>query len=331
MSDEGITDGAILLLSLGEEEAAEVLKYLSPREVQRVGEAMARLTNITKDRIEAVLTKFQEEAAQHSSIGLETDAFLRKTLSSALGDDKANLVLDRILKGDDTSGIDRLKFVDSITVSELIRNEHPQIIATILVHLENDQGSEILSHLPPRLRNDVVLRLATLDGIQPNALRELNESLQKLLQGSDQIKKKTLGGVRTAAQMLNLLPAAMESEAVESIREFDPELAQKIQDEMFKFEDLLELDDRSVQLVLREVQTEALIVALKGADAALREKIFKNMSQRAAEQLREDLETKGPVRLSEVESQQKEMLKVVRRLSEEGQIALGGKGEDQFI
>jgi flagellar motor switch protein FliG len=216
-------------------------------------------------------------------------------------------------------------------VAELIRNEHPQIIATILVHLERDQSAQILTQFAPRLRNDVVLRIATLDGIQPSAIRELNESLSLTLSGSNRSSKKSLGGVRMAAEVINLLPGTIEGEAVESIREFDADLAQKIQDEMFKFEDLMKIDDRSMQTLLREVASDVLIVALKGADTTIRDKIFKNMSERAANQMREDLETSGPVRLSEVETQQREILKTVRRLADEGTLAIGGKADDAFV
>ncbi len=216
-------------------------------------------------------------------------------------------------------------------MAELIRQEHPQIIASILVHLERDHASDVLSHIPERTRNDVLLRIATLDGIQPNALRELNDVLAKLLSGSEHLKRKALGGVRTAAEILNFMGSTAETAIIDSVREYDGDLAQKILDEMFVFENLLDVDDRGIQSLLREVQSESLIVALKGANAELREKIFKNMSQRAAEMLRDDLEAKGPVRVSEVEAEQKEILKIVRRMAEEGTIVLGGKGDDAFV
>lgn len=331
MADEGLTEGAILLLTLGEEEASEVFKHLSPREVQKLGETMASLTNLTRDQVDKVLDRFHNEASAQASLDVDTDAYLRNVLSKALGPDKANLLLDRILSGGDTSAIERLKWLDAPTVAEMIKNEHPQIIATILVHLERDQASQVLGALTARTRNDVALRIATLDGVQPAALRELNEAMSKLFAGSDQLSRKPLGGVRMVAEILNMLPGSVENETVESVREVDADLAQKILDEMLKFEDLQKLDDKAIQSVLREVQGDSLVIALKGADTALRDRIFKNMSQRAAEQMREDLETKGPVKLSEVEAQQKEVIKIVRRLAEEGQIAIGGKGDDQFV
>jgi flagellar motor switch protein FliG len=331
MNEAGIENSAILLMSLGEEEAAEVLKFLGPKDVQRIGHAMSKLKAVTKDRIEAVLGHFNEQAEQQSSIGGDTDGYVRNVLTKALGDDKAGFLLDRILQGGDSAGIESLKWMDAASVAELIKNEHPQIVASILVHLERDQASEILSVFADRLRNDVILRIATLDGIQPAALRELNDVLAKVLAGADNVKKAALGGVRTAAEILNFMGTAHETVVIDAVKEYDSELAQKILDEMFVFENLLDVDDRGIQSLLREVQSESLIVALKGASEELREKVFKNMSQRAAEMLRDDLEAKGPVRVSEVESEQKEILKIVRRMADEGTIVLGGKGEEQFI
>lgn len=331
MSDEGLERGAILLMALGETHAAEVLKHLGPRDVQKLGSAMAQLKGISREKIEGVLDSFRTEAEQRTNIGLGADEYVRSVLTKALGDQKAGAIVDRILQGGDTSGIEGLKWMDSPSVAELVKNEHPQIIATILVHLDRDQAAEVLQNFPERLRNDVVLRIATLDGIQPNALRELNDVLTKLISGSDNIKKSPMGGVRAAAEILNFLGASIETSVVESVKQHDAELAQKILDQMFVFDNLLDLDDKAIQLVLREVQSEALIVALKGANESLREKVFKNMSQRAGEMLKEDLEAKGPVRVSEVEAQQKEILKIVRRLADEGQVALGGKGEEAYV
>jgi flagellar motor switch protein FliG len=330
MSDEGVLKSAILLMSIGEEEAAEVLKYLGPKEVQKIGMAMATLENISREQIQVSLRDFRSEAEERTTLGMGSDTYIRSILTKALGDKATNLI-DRILQGGDTSGIESLKWMDSPSVAEMIKNEHPQIIATILVHLDYDQASEILQMFTERLRNDVMLRVATLDGVQPHALRELNDVLTKLLSGSDHIKKSKVGGVKAAAEILNFMGGTLEGSVMNNIKEFDEELAQRIQDEMFVFEDIGKIDDRGIQLLLREIQSESLIVALKGATPELREKIFKNMSQRAAEMLRDDLEAKGPVRLSEVEGEQKEILKIVRRLADEGQIVLGGKGEESFV
>lgn len=330
MSEDGIKKCAILLMTLGEEGASEVFKYLSPKQVQKLGHAMADLQSVNRIQVERVLREFMDIASERASLG-GSDDYIRSVLTKALGSDKASNLIERILHGGDTSGIESLKWMDGSSVAELIKNEHPQIIATILVHLDREQSSEILGHFVERLRNDVVLRIATLDGVQPSALKELNEVLTKLLSGASNIKKTALGGVRAAAEILNYVGSANETSIIASVRDYDPELAQKIQDEMFVFENILDLDDRSVQLLLREVQSESLIVALKGTSEELREKIFKNMSQRASEMLRDDLEAKGPVRVSEVEAEQKEILKVVRKLADEGQIVIGGKGEEGFV
>jgi len=331
MSEDGLTNSAILLMSLGEEEAAEVMKFLSPKEVQKLGQTMSTLKNVSREKVESVLTIFETESQEQTSFGMDSDAYLRSVLNKALGPDKAGFILDRILQGGDTSGIEGLKWMDAAAVAELLKNEHPQILASVLVHLERDHASEILSHLTERTRNDLVLRIATLDGIQPNALRELNDVLAKALAGNDNLKKAALGGARTAAEIMNFMSTVNETGVIDSVREYDADLAQKILDEMFVFENLVDLDDRAIQLVLREVQSESLIVALKGASEELRELVFKNMSQRAAEMLKDDLESKGPVRLSEVENEQKEILKIVRRLADEGQVAMGGKGEEAYV
>ncbi len=331
MSNEGVEKGAMLLLSLGEDQAAEVLKQLTTKEVQKLGHAMAAIKGLPRDRIEAVLDELESHTM--NGAGISTDeAVIRNMLTNALGDDRAANLISRILQGDDTAGIEGLKWMDPATVADMIRNEHPQIIATILVHLEYDHAGDILKLFTERLRNDVLLRIATLDGVQPQALYELNEALTRVLAGASSVKKTAMGGVRHAAEILNFVGQAQETAIVDNVREYDPDLAQRILDEMFVFDNLMDVDDRGIQLLLREVQSDSLIVALKGAPPELREKIFKNMSQRAAEMLREDLEAKGPVRLSEVESEQKEILKIARRLADEGQIQLGGGGsEDAFI
>ena len=331
MEDDGVQNAAIFLMSLGEEEAAEVFKHLSPKEVQKLGETIARTRGITREKVDEVIDKFTREAASQSLLVSDTDNYVRAVLKRALGEDKAGLLIDRILQGGDVSGIESLKWMDPLSVAELLRNEHPQILAAILVHLDFDQTAGVLKNFTERTRNEVMLRIATLEGIQPLALKDLNEVLYKVLAGGDKIRKTSLGGIKTAAEIINLMGSAVETSVVESIREHDPDLAQKIMDKMFTFEDLLKLDDKSVQMVLKEVASETLVLSLKGASQELREKILGNMSSRAADSLREDLESRGPVRLSEVEAQQKEILKIVRRLTDEGQIVLGGGGDDAMV
>ncbi len=324
----GIEKSAIFLMTLGENDAASVLKFLEPKEVQKISAAMMKLKNLSREEISQVFRDFIISASGKTTIGMDSNDYIRSMLVKALGDDKAKNLLDRIMHNSDTSGIESLKWMDPGAVAEMIGNEHPQIIATILVHLEPDQAADILKMLTERTRNDVLLRISTLDGVQPVALRELNDVLGKLMAGGGTGKKSLHGGVETAAEILNFMGGALETEMMENVRSYDPELAQKIEDKMFVFENLLEIDDRGIQLVLREVQSESLIIALKGASEELREKIFKNMSKRASEMMREDLEAKGPVRLSEVEANQKEILKIVRRLADEGQVVIGGKGEE---
>lgn len=331
MDDKGIENAAILLMSLGEEEASEVFKHLSPKEVQALGETIAKLKVIKRAQVETVLEKFDTLADTHHTLVTDTDEYVRAVLRKALGEDKANLLLDRILQGSDVSSIESLKWMDAASVAELLRNEHPQIIAAILAHLDFDQTSSVLKLFPERGRNEVLIRIATLDGIQPTALKDLNEVMSQILAGGERMKKSSLGGAKTAAEIINMMGSSVEASVLDYIREADSDLAQKIMDNMFTFDDVNKIDDKGIQAMLKEVQSESLVVALKGASADLREKIFKNMSTRAAETLREDLESRGPVRLSEVEAEQKEMLKIVRRLVDEGQIVLAGGGDDQFV
>ncbi|WP_310386988.1 flagellar motor switch protein FliG [Roseateles sp.] len=331
MDDKGIEDAAILLMSLGEEEAAEVFKHLAPKEVQKLGETIAKMKVVGRAKVEEVLTRFDLVAETQSTLVSDTDEYVRQVLRKALGEDKANLLLDRILQGSDVSSIESLKWMDAASVAELLRNEHPQIIAAILAHLDYDQTSSVLRVFTERQRNEVLVRIATLDGIQPMALKDLNEVMSQVLAGGERMRKSSLGGVKTAAEIINMLGSSVEASVLDYIREADADLAQKIMDNMFTFDDLDKIDDKGIQAVLKEVQSESLVVALKGASAELREKILRNMSTRAAETLREDLESRGPVRLSEVEGEQKEMLKIVRRLVDEGTIVMAGGGDDQFV
>lgn len=331
MDDKGIENAAILLMSLGEEEASEVFKHLSPKEVQALGETIAKLKVIKRAQVETVLDKFDAVAETQSTLVTDTDEYVRAVLRKALGEDKANLLLDRILQGSDVSSIESLKWMDAASVAELLRNEHPQIIAAILAHLDFDQTASVLKLFTERGRNEVLIRIATLDGIQPTALKDLNEVMSQILAGGERMKKSSLGGAKTAAEIINMMGSSVEASVLDYVREADADLAQKIMDNMFTFDDVNKIDDKGIQAVLKEVQTESLVVALKGAGPELREKIFRNMSTRAAETLREDLETRGPVRLSKVEAEQKEMLKIVRRLVDEGQIVLAGGGDDQFV
>jgi flagellar motor switch protein FliG len=329
--DAGIEDAAILLMSLGEEEAAQIFKHLAPKEVQKLGETIARMKAVPKERLDSVMERFESVAATEHMLVPDSNEYVKSVLRKALGEDKANLLIDRILQGSDVTGIESLKWMDPASVAELLRHEHPQIVAAILVHLDFDQAADILRLFAERQRNEVLIRIATLDGIQPAALRDLNEVMSRVLAGSDRTKKANLGGVKATAEILNMLGSSIETSVLDFVREADNDLAQKIMDNMFTFDDVEKIDDKGIQALLKEVQSESLVIALKGATPAMREKVFRNMSSRAAETLKEDLESRGPVRLSEVEAEQKEMLKIVRRLVDEGTIVLAGGGDEQFV
>ncbi len=331
MDDNGVEDAAILLMSLGEVEAAEVFKHLAPKEVQKLGETISRLKAVPRQRLVKVLDRFATDSAEQHTLVPDTDEYVKSVLRKALGDDKANLLIDRILQGNDVTGIEGLRWMDATTVAELLRNEHPQIVAAILVHLESDQIAAIMKCFTERQRNEVMVRVATLDGIQPSALKDLNEVMSQVLAGGDRMRKASLGGVKAAAEIINQLGSALETSVLDYVRESDAELAQKLMDNMFGFDDLNKLDDKGIQAVLKEVQSESLVLALKGAAPELRDKVFKNMSSRAAETLKEDLEGRGPVRVSDVEAEQKDILKIVRRLVDEGQIVIASGGADDFL
>lgn len=324
----GLEKAAIFLLALGEKSAASVLQHVGPKVVQRIGAAMTRIGTVSVDQVQMVMTEFGGFMQNQTSLGLGADDFIRRVLVQAVGEDKATSLLERILSGSNSKGLETLKWIDTKAIYELIRHEHPQIVALVLAYLDADQSAEVLVMFPDRERSDLIMRLATLESIQPAALRELNDIMEKQFSGNAGMQKSELGGVKSAANLMNFLESAVEGDIIDAIKERDAELAQKIQDLMFVFENLVELDDRSMQLLLREVNSEILILALKGADENLREKIFSNMSKRAGEMLRDDLEAKGPVRLSDVEGAQKEILAAARRLADAGEIALGGKGEE---
>jgi flagellar motor switch protein FliG len=331
MSTTGIEDSAILLLAIGEDEAAEVFRHLGASEVAKLSEAMARIGNISRGRLTTMLDRFKGAADEQPAIDAGVDNYVRAVLNKSLGPDKARVLCDRILKEDRSSGLDGLKLMDADSVAELIAGEHPQIIASIVAHLDRDQASAIIGKLNETTQSQVIHRIATLDGIQPEAMRELDSALERLVASGGRVKRSDVGGVRAAAEILNHVGATNEAVIIEALRSTDPELAEKIMDAMVIFDNIMDIDDRGIQLLLREVQSESLVIAMKGASQELQDKIFKNMSQRAADMMREDLEAKGPVRLSEVEAEQKAILKTVRRLADDGQIQLGKGGGDGFV
>ncbi|MBP1150434.1 MULTISPECIES: flagellar motor switch protein FliG [Methylocaldum] len=324
---DGPQRAALFFLTVGQDRAAEVLKHMSPKEVQQIGAAMAELRNITMPMVEDVLGKFVDDIRNQTALGVNSEEYIRNLLTQALGADKASSVCDRILLGRNSKGLEQLKWMDPRAIADLIRLEHPQIIAIILSLLDSDQAAETLGYLPERARPDLIMRVATLTGVQPAALRELDDIMERQLSGNANVKSSTLGGIETAANILNFIESTVEASIMEQISEVNPDLSQKIQDKMFVFDDLVDIDDRGIQTLLREVSTDSLLLALRGADDALKEKIFSNMSRRAAEMLRDDLEAAPPARLSEVEAAQKDILAIARRMAEAGELSLGGSDE----
>ncbi|CNI14125.1 MULTISPECIES: flagellar motor switch protein FliG [Yersinia] len=321
---------AIVMLTLGDGLAAEVFKHLNTHEVKQISSAMVNMGGFTHEQLSTVLKEFQRDSSDFAALSVNTNDYLRSVLVKALGEERASSLLEDLLDTQQgTNGIETLNFMEPQAAFDLIRDEHPQIIATILVHLKRGQAADVLSKFDDRARNDIMLRIATFGGVQPAALQELTEVLSNLLHGQN-LKRSKMGGVRPAAEILNLMKNQQEEAAIEAVREFDQELAQKIIDEMFLFENLVEIEDRSIQRILQDIDNESLIIALKGADAPLRDKFFRNMSRRQADIMMEDLSSRGPVRMSQVEAEQKSILLIVRRLAESGEVIIGGS-DDAYV
>jgi flagellar motor switch protein FliG len=324
----GPARAAILLMSLGEAEAAEVLKHMGAKDVQKVGQAMASLSNVSREHATQIMDNFVTEMESQTSLGVGADDYVRRVLTGALGEDKASGLIDRILLGRNSKGLEALKWMETRAVADLVRNEHPQIVSIVLAYLDPEQAAEVIALLPDRMRSDVLVRIARLDGIQPSALRELDEIMEKQFSGGGNLKSSSVGGIKVAANILNLMDSTVGQAISSKIGELDADLNTRIQELMFVFDDLGDVDDRGIQALLRDVPSEILGVALKGAEPRVKEKITSNMSKRAAEMLIEDMEAKGPARLSDVEAAQKEILVIARRLADAGTIVLGGKGEE---
>lgn len=323
----GLEKAALLLLTLGEDTSALILQHMNPKQVQSIGAAMAATENITRPQIEYVIDDFLDHLETQTSLGIGNDDFIRGMLEKALGD-KAGNVIDRILMGSGSNGLEALKWMDPKSIAEIIRLEHPQIIAIVLSYLEADSAAEVLSNLPENTRPGILMRIATLDGVQPAAIKELDAIMEKYFTDNDNVKSSMVGGEKSAADILNYMDSTIEGQLMDSVRNENEELANKISDLMFVFDNLRDLDDRGVQTLLREISTDLLTLALKGIDEDFQQKFLKNMSSRAAEMLVEDMEAKGPVKLSEVETAQKEILTIARNLEEAGEIVLGGAGEE---
>jgi len=327
----GADKAAILLLSLSEQDAASIIRHLEPKQVQRVGGVMAGMADLSQEKLSAVHRHFLEDIQKYTSIGMGSEDFVRNTLVAALGEDKANNLVDQILMGSGSRGLDSLKWMDPRQVASIILNEHPQIQTIVLSYLEPEQSAEILAQFPERVRLDLMMRIANLEEVQPAALHELNDIMEKQFAGQAGAQAAKIGGTKAAAEIMNYLDNNVEGLLMDQIRENDEDMATQIEDLMFVFDNLAEVDDRGIQTLLRDVPQEQLQKALKGADDMLRDKIMRNMSKRAAEMLQDDLDAMGPIRVADVEAAQKEILSIARRLSDAGELMLTGGGADDFL
>jgi len=327
----GAEKSAILMLSLTPADAAQIFRNLEPKQVQKLGMQMASLEDSSQAKVSGVHRAFIEDIQQYSNIGLDSEDFVRNSLIEALGADKAGNLVDQIILGSGSKGLDSLKWMDARQVASIIQNEHPQIQTIVLSYLDPEQSAEILTQFPEKIRLDLMMRIADLEEVQPAALQELNEIMEKQFAGQAGAQAAKMGGTKAAAEIMNYLDTAIEGPLMDSLRESDEDMSQQIQDLMFVFDNLIDVDDRGIQTLLREVPPEQLQLALKGAEEQLKDKILANMSKRAAEMLADDLEAMGPIRISEVESAQKEILTIARRLSDAGELMLGGGGGDEFL
>lgn len=327
----GTQRAAILLMSLGEKHAASILRHMDPREVHKVGTAMSSLGNITGEQVEKVLSEFLDSAQSKNSMSIGKDEYVSKVLQQALGAERAEGMINRVLEGRNVKGLETLKWMGPETIVEVVRDEHPQIISIVLSQLDADQAASVLAGLDDEVRTDVLLRVARMEEIHPAALEELDRVLARQVGERSVVKPPRIGGSKKVADILNCLDTAAESALTKRLVELDEVLGQEIQELMFVFDNLKDVDGRGIQALLREVSGDVLVIALKGADDVLKDKIFSNMSKRAAEMMRDDMETKGPVKLSEVKEAQKEILQVAQRMIEAGEIMIGGKGGEEYV
>ncbi len=326
----GTQRAAILLMTLGEQEASQVLKHMNPKEVQAVGMAMAGLRNVTRETADEVLASFVTTVDDEASFGVGVEDYIRNVLTNAFGASKADAFIDRILVDGDASGFDTLKWMSPEAIAQLLRDEHPQIIAIVLSYLDSDQAAMVLTHLDEALRTEVVMRVARLDDVQQSALAEIETLIAAKSSSIDISRTSKVGGDRVAAGIVNALNSNDGESLLESINRQNPDLGNRIAEMMFVFDSLLNVDDRGIQSLLREISNDLLVVALKGADPAIQKKIFGNMSKRAATLLEEDMEARGPMKLSDVETAQKEILEIARRMADAGDINLGD-GDDEYV
>ena len=327
----GTQKSAILMMLVGEDEATEILKNLSPREVQHLGTAMYSVQGLDQDTVNQVLDEFLAIIKEQTSLGLGAGNYIRNVMTRALGDERAESVLSRITPTNTERPIEILDWMDARSIAELIADEHPQIVALVISYLDAGLGADVLGLLPEEAQAEVIRRIATLKTVGPDALRELEDVMQRKFKANTSLRATQVGGIDAAARIMNFTQQAMEGRIMKDIAKGDKGLMLAIQESMFVFDTLIMSDDKSLQTLLRSVDTELLILALKGADEPLQEKLFSCMSKRAAANIMDEMEALGPVRLTEVQSAQKEIINVARRLSDEGSIVLAGRGGDDFV
>ncbi len=328
---EGLTStdrAAVLLLLLGEQEAANIIKYMDPKEVQRIGAAMVSAADMSQEAVNYVLDEFVSTLKKQTSLGLGTSDYVEDVLKRALGEDKAASVMGRILPGQASKGLEILKWMDARAIADMVRNEHPQVIAIILSVLEFEVAADVLQFLPETVRPEIMQRVAALETVQPAAMLELESIMKKQFSNNSSARSSSVGGVKQAAKIMNFVKVDMESQIMEGLMNLDEDITQQIQDNMFTFENLVDVDNRAIQTMMRNVDQDLLMTALKGASEFVKEKFFDNMSSRARVMFIDDMEAKGPLRISDVEEAQKNIMRTARKLSDAGELVLAGRGDD---
>ena len=328
---EGLTStdrAAVLLLLLGEQEAANIIKYMDPKEVQRIGAAMVSAADMSQEAVNYVLDEFVSTLKKQNSLGLGTSDYVEDVLKRALGEDKAASVMGRILPGQASKGLEILKWMDARAIADMVRNEHPQVIAIILSVLEFEVAADVLQFLPQTVRPEIMQRVAALETVQPAAMLELESIMKKQFSNNSSARSSSVGGVKQAAKIMNFVKVDMESQIMEGLMNLDEDITQQIQDNMFTFENLVDVDNRAIQTIMRNVDQDLLMTALKGASEFVKEKFFDNMSSRARVMFIDDMEAKGPLRISDVEEAQKNIMRTARKLSDAGELVLAGRGDD---
>tara|TARA_S200000501_G_scaffold363550_1_gene394595 strand:+ start:1028 stop:2083 length:1056 start_codon:yes stop_codon:yes gene_type:complete len=326
----GSDKAAMLMLLMGEEHAAQVIQHLEPKDIQTLGKKMVEVANLPKDVVNAVLDDFLISTSQMSDLGTENSEYIQRVFNKALGEDRASAALEKIIPEQSLKGLDMLRWMDANEIYTAIEAEHPQVIAVVLSILDHDVAGDLIKMFPEEVRSDIIARIGSLKGIQASALARLEEVLKLQFLQKNNASKTPFGGVEAAAKILNFSGSEIETSILKSVGAQDQKLAEAIEENMVTFMDLESMDNKSLQTLIRELDNELLIPALKGADESVKEMFLENMSERARELFEDDLEAMGPIRVSEVDKAQKEIMRIARRLSGEGEIMLSGGG-NEFI